>query len=561
MTLAAGIDVGNATTEVVLARLTDTGPKVVGAGRTATRRAKGSLPSLDGAAALLRRLEREHGVAIEAAVVAPLRPVETLTTTLPRPQAWTGRLRVVSAGVSTAGGRGFGVGRPLRVDGRTVPVADDLVVAVVPAGTGYRSILPSLQALLARNLLAAVLLEDDEAVLISNRLSAPVPVVDEVDAGSVLTAALVAVEVAEPGGTLRSLTDPLRLISGLGLDEESRAPAARIAARLYDVSNAVVAVHGSAAPAAELPAGWVEVGTRRLPFTTGHQAIRAAAIGLASAYALPPQEVRQPVDDLWTMDLSTVADTVLTRAGAARSQAIGLAALHADAPYADPAEELVQRLGVPVQTVVSEAEAARAGGLSTPGAGDAVVIDLGGGTTDAVYHESAVAAGGGELLTASVAALTGATRAAAEWIKRGPAHRVEAPQVLLAEDGSREFLDRPAAREAIGSLVVRGPAGLLPFQPTMAPGEWRALRRQLKAELIGGNVARALRTLGVVPAAVVVVGGPAGDDEVLSAVSRSLPDDVAVGRGNVAGSLGHRYAVAYGLLCCAGPDAASPTRH
>jgi sugar (pentulose or hexulose) kinase len=47
---------------------------------------------------------------------------------------------------------------------------------------------------------------------------------------------------------------------------------------------------------------------------------------------------------------------------------------------------------------------------------------------------------------------------------------------------------------------------------------------------------------------VVVVGGPAGDDEVLRAVARALPEQVSVGRGNVAGSLGHRYAVAYGLL-------------
>jgi len=45
-----------------------------------------------------------------------------------------------------------------------------------------------------------------------------------------------------------------------------------------------------------------------------------------------------------------------------------------------------------------------------------------------------------------------------------------------------------------------------------------------------------------------VVGGPAGDDEVLSAVSRALPAGTAVGRGDVGGTLGHRYAVAYGLL-------------
>ena len=32
------------------------------------------------------------------------------------------------------------------------------------------------------------------------------------------------------------------------------------------------------------------------------------------------------------------------------------------------------------------------------------------------------------------------TPAAAEWVKRGPAVRVETPQLLLGEDGNREFL-------------------------------------------------------------------------------------------------------------------------
>jgi hypothetical protein len=207
-------------------------------------------------------------------------------------------------------------------------------------------------------------------------------------------------------------------------------------------------------------------------------------------------------------------------------------------------------LGVPVRVAASEAAAARAGGLSTPGAAaDSVVIDLGGGTIDAVSATAAtVAAGGGELLTVSVAALTGSTAAAAEHVKRGPAHRVEAPQVLLAEDGTRRFLDRPAPPEAVGSLVVRGPAGLLAFHRTLAPGEWRALRLRLKVALIGANVARALRTLDADPRSIAVVGGPAGDDEVLAAVTGALPAGAAVGRGNVGAALGHRYAVAYGLL-------------
>jgi len=60
MTAVAGVDVGNATTEVVLA----SGGKILGAGRVPTRGRKGSADSLRGAAALVRRLERQLGLAL-----------------------------------------------------------------------------------------------------------------------------------------------------------------------------------------------------------------------------------------------------------------------------------------------------------------------------------------------------------------------------------------------------------------------------------------------------------------------------------------------------------------
>ena len=64
-----------------------------------------------------------------------------------------------------------------------------------------------------------------------------------------------------------------------------------------------------------------------------------------------------------------------------------------------------------VGSAAASGAAGRAGAMSTPGAApDTVVLDLGAGTVDAVSGDAAVvAAGGGELLTVSVAALTGAT--------------------------------------------------------------------------------------------------------------------------------------------------------
>jgi len=73
------------------------------------------------------------------------------------------------------------------------------------------------------------------------------------------------------------------------------------------------------------------------------------------------------------------------------------------------------------------------------------------------------------------------------------------------------------------------------------------MRLALKREVLGGAVRRALRTGDGLPDTVVLVGGPAGDDEAVATVARVLPEDTVVGRGDVAALLGHRYAVAYGL--------------
>ena len=554
MTVVVGVDVGNSTTEVVLARVDGSRVTVLAAAAAPTRREKGSAASLDGAAALVRRVERAAGAHAEMAVLAPLRPVRTATVTLPEPAAATGRLRLVAAGSSTVGGSGWGVGRPVPL-GET-GTGPDPVVVLVPQGTGYAAALGPLRVLAATGRLAAVLMADDEAVLLANRLGGDLPVVDEVDLVAARDAERIAVEVGL-GGALHRVADPLALVADLGLAEAERADAARLVARLRDATSAVVAVMAAGASPGErsTPAavpGWVALGPagseRRVDLLEATGLLRRQPVGAVSAYGLPGGD-GSAVDDLVAVDLAALADAVVARVGAQDSRAVVLAVLRADAPFTDPAEAMAARLGIEVRTVRSEAAAARSGALTTPGSEPgAVVVDVGGGTIDVVSpHGGVVAAGGGELLTVGVAALTGASAAAAEWVKRGPAARVETPQLLLHEDGAREFLDRPAGREVVGSLAVRGPAGLLGFDRQHAPGEWRALRLRLKADVLGDNVARALATLAESPQTVVVVGGPAGDDEVLGSVTRALPEGVAVGRGDVGGSLGHRYAVAYGL--------------
>jgi hypothetical protein len=264
------------------------------------------------------------------------------------------------------------------------------------------------------------------------------------------------------------------------------------------------------------------------------------------------------VDDLFAVDLAAAAEAATARQGST-GRALLVASLgRASGPQAAHARLLGDLLAVPVRSPATEAAAARLGALTTAGArADAVVADLGAGTIDVIAAGSdIVVAGAGEMLSAAVAETLGISRAAADWVKRGPCLRVDGGQRFEAEDGSRGFLAVPAPASAVGMLAVDGPGGLLPFDRNHGPGEWRALRTRLKLAVLARNYQRAVRTLGADLSQVLVVGGPAGDEELLGVIARSLPDRVAVGRGDVGGtcegeSLGHRYAVALGLALAA----------
>jgi Diol dehydratase reactivase ATPase-like domain len=261
------------------------------------------------------------------------------------------------------------------------------------------------------------------------------------------------------------------------------------------------------------------------------------------------------------VDLAAAADSVTARRGSVGRAAL-VSSLHRLTPGDDHAALLADLLGCPVNCVLTEPAAARLGACTTPGARpDAVVVDVGAGTIDVIAPDGeVVAAGAGELLTVAVAETLGVPRAAADWVKRGPCVRLDGSQRFEAEDGSRGFLDGPADPAAAGMLAAAGPAGWLPFDRGHSPAEWRAIRLRLKEAVFAANLARALRTLGRDLGQVLIVGGPAGDDELLGVLLRTLPEGVTAGRGNVGGTLpgpaaGHRHAAALGLALAPGGTA------
>jgi hypothetical protein len=565
----AGVDVGNATTEVAV--MAD--GRLLGVDRLPTRGRKGSAESLRGAAALVRRIERRLDCTVELARVAPLRAVDTSTRTVPASPPPVGRLRALAAGVATPGGVGAWVGVPLWLDRPLPPEPAAAVTAVIPRGMGYTDAAGRVRDLLAAGVpVGAVLVAGDEGVLIANRLDAQLPVIDQVDVLGLEGCALVAAEVRAPGQPLTLLCDPVALAAAFSLQTAETAGAAAFCRTLVDYSNAVVgcagpvpaaapalarvsaeadaAVQAVASAAAQPAEPWVEVAGERIPLRAACAKVADWPVG--TVHALGSAAGEAAVDDLFALDLAAVADAATARRGSLGQSAL-VASLHQVA-CADQAGLLAELLDRPVECLLTEPAAARIGALTTPGGRqDAVVVDLGAGTIDVIAPGGeVVAAGAGELLTAAVAETLGISRAAADWVKRAPCVRVEGGQRFEAEDGTLGFLGRPAPAVAAGMLAVQGPAGLLPFGRGHSPSEWRAIRLRLKQAVFAVNLRRALDTLGAELRQVLIVGGPAGDDELLGVLLRALPADVPVGRASVGGTLGgppagHRYAAALGL--------------
>jgi hypothetical protein len=574
--IVAGVDVGNATTEVAVVA----GRRLLAVDRLPTRGRKGSPESLRAAATLVRRLERQLDCRIDEARIAPLRAVDTTTVTIPETPPHSGRLRVLAAGVATPGGQGAWVGTPLWLDRADTAGRGVRAVAVVPPGMGYLQAAKRIRALdSAGAQVGAVLVAGDEGVLIANRAPAGLPVIDQVDVAAAGECALVAVEVRPPGQPLVMLTDPVALAAAFSLAEGEVPAAAQVSRVLVDCSNAVVGLAAgqggppSARGAAATPGEpWVRVAGERVSLRGAAGKLSDWPPGAVEAFGDEDGETR--VDDLFLLDLAAVADTATARRHTLGRAAL-LATLHRLPDGTDHAAELAELLERPVRRILTEAAAARLGAFTTPGARrDAVVVDLGAGTIDVITPgREVVAAGAGDLLTAAVAETLGIARAAADWVKRGPCLRVDGGQRYEAEDGARGFLERAAPASAAGMLAVPGPAGLLPFDRAHSPAEWRAIRLRLKEAVFAANLRRALAATGSDLPQVLIVGGPAADDELLAVLLRSFPPDVTVGRANVGGVLspqdplgqarasgtpprtaaGHRYAAALGLALAPSP--------
>ena len=544
MGLVAGIDIGNSTTEIVIA----SGSEPIAWDRRPTRGMKGSEASIKAAVSLLQSLQREHQLIIDKVVVAPWQPVETLTSTIHEPLPDTGRLQILKTAHQSVVGDGWAIGQPWLIT--QVAMSEVSLIAVVPSGVGFEFAAAAINRELENgsNIVGAVI-ADDEAVLVAKRVSADIPIADGVDTEIARTAQRLFLEVRPQNSSLKIATDVWALRSALELSEMDASPLNEIVRWVKNERTALIGLFSETQISNPINNGfidWIDGTTTELFEAIAK--IENSLIGDVSRIA-----ITEPVStsDIWAFDITKVlADRGLRQVGHTRDLALAQLSPHSSSSNLD----LSAMFKVPVVVAESESFAARIGATSTPGVGSgAAILDIGGGTIDLISEVELSAAGAGELLTAAVAFALDTSRGAADWIKRGPAQRLESPQVLLSEDGSKNFVseEAPYPASAMGSLVTPGPAGFLTFGQNLQPAEWRIMRQGLKQAAIGMNVARLIRSLESKTGTakdldLVVVGGPVADDELLPVIG-AIPGVKGIGRGNVAGKLGHRYAVAYGL--------------
>ncbi|EIT2898656.1 propanediol dehydratase reactivase alpha subunit PduG [Salmonella enterica] len=599
MRYIAGIDIGNSSTEVALARQDETGALTITHSALAeTTGIKGTLRNVFGIQEALALVAKRAGINVsdislirinEATPVIGDVAMETITETIITESTMIGH------NPKTPGGAGLGVGITITPEELLTRPADSSYILVVSSAFDFADIANVINASMrAGYQITGVILQRDDGVLVSNRLEKSLPIVDEVlYIDRIPLGMLAAIEVAVPGKVIETLSNPygIATVFNLNADETKNiVPMAR--ALIGNRSAVVVKTPSGDVKARAIPAGNLELQaqgrTVRVDVAAGAEAIMKAVDGCGKLDNVTGEagtniggmleHVRQtmaeltnkPSSDIFIQDLLAVDTSVpvSVTGGLAGEfsleQAVGIASMVKSdrLQMAMIAREIEQKLNIDVQIGGAEAEAAILGALTTPGTTRPLaILDLGAGSTDASIINpkgeiiATHLAGAGDMVTMIIARELGLEdRYLAEEIKKYPLAKVESLFHLRHEDGSVQFFPTPLPPAVFARVCVVKPDELVPLPGDLALEKVRAIRRSAKERVFVTNALRALRQVSPtgnirdIPF-VVLVGGSSLDFEVPQLVTDALAHyRLVAGRGNIRGSEGPRNAVATGLI-------------
>ncbi|EGS1072653.1 propanediol dehydratase reactivase alpha subunit PduG [Salmonella enterica] len=599
MRYIAGIDIGNSSTEVALARQDETGALTITHSALAeTTGIKGTLRNVFGIQEALALVAKRAGINVsdislirinEATPVIGDVAMETITETIITESTMIGH------NPKTPGGVGLGVGITITPEELLTRPADSSYILVVSSAFDFADIANVINASMrAGYQITGVILQRDDGVLVSNRLEKSLPIVDEVlYIDRIPLGMLAAIEVAVPGKVIETLSNPygIATVFNLNADETKNiVPMAR--ALIGNRSAVVVKTPSGDVKARAIPAGNLELQaqgrTVRVDVAAGAEAIMKAVDGcgkldnvtgeagtniggmLEHVHQTMAELTNKPSSEIFIQDLLAVDTSVpvSVTGGLAGEfsleQAVGIASMVKSdrLQMAMIAREIEQKLNIDVQIGGAEAEAAILGALTTPGTTRPLaILDLGAGSTDASIINpkgeiiATHLAGAGDMVTMIIARELGLEdRYLAEEIKKYPLAKVESLFHLRHEDGSVQFFPTPLPPAVFARVCVVKPDELVPLPGDLALEKVRAIRRSAKERVFVTNALRALRQVSPtgnirdIPF-VVLVGGSSLDFEVPQLVTDALAHyRLVAGRGNIRGSEGPRNAVATGLI-------------
>ncbi|GEO66910.1 diol dehydratase reactivase subunit alpha [Levilactobacillus spicheri] len=600
MAKVIGVDIGNSSTEVALADVSATGEvQFIGSGISATTGIKGTKQNLIGIKKSIRQVLNKTHLDLadvdlirinEATPVIGDVAMETITETVITESTMIGH------NPNTPGGLGIGSGYTvdlLQLLKQTDKQKEYIVL--IPKTIDFEDAAKLINVYTRAGFhITAAILQNDDGVLIDNRLEHKIPIVDEVSRiDKVPVGMLAAVEVADKGKVISQLSNPYGIATLFHLTSDETKNIVPVSRALIGNRSAVVIK----TPAGDVKARVIPAGSIKIEGTKDSDEVNVAAGAEAIMKKINEfdriqditgesgtnvggmlEKVRQTMADLTAkqnreiaiQDLLAVNTSVpvKVRGGLAgefsTEEAVGIAAMvKSDHLQMQLIANLIQdELNIPVEIGGAEAEAAILGALTTPGTTKPIaILDLGAGSTDAsiINKQNQIVAihlaGAGDMVTMIINSELGLDDVyLAEDIKKYPLARVENLFQIRHEDGSVQFFDKPLPSEIFARTVVIKPDGYVPLPGNLNIEKVKTIRQTAKKRVFVENAQRALKHVSPtgnirdIPF-VVIVGGSALDFEIPQLVTDELSHyNLVAGRGNIRSVEGPRNAVATGLI-------------
>ena len=591
MKFVAGVDIGNATTEVALAKVEGADIKFLASGIGPTTGIKGTLDNINGVFMSLKNALNKLGLDYsdldeirinEAAPVIGDVAMETISETIITEST------VIGHNPSTPGGTGIGVGTSVLVTELSKITEHMDVIVVIPSTVKFDRAAEMMNGVKRKVNITGAIVQTDEGNLINHRLNKQIPIIDKVPLGMEC-----AIEVAPVGSVVSVLSNPYGIATLFQLSSEETKRVVPIARSLIGTRSGVVI---------KTPEGDVK-----------ERSIKAGTITIIGTKKEVEVDVDEGADKIMEgvstiMDIEDIQGEVGTNAGNmldrvrrvmagltdkhkkeikiqdilavdtfnpqkvkggiadefSLENAVGIAAMvKSDRLQMEMiAQVLTEKLKVPVYAGGVEADMAIKGALTTPGTSTPLaIVDMGAGSTDAsvVNREGKVKlihlAGAGNMVSLLIQSELGLDDfAVAEDIKKYPLAVVESLFHIRHEDGTAQFFEKPLDASVFAKVVlVKENDELVPLEGMESMEKVRQVRMEAKRKVFVTNAVRSLSKVSPTGNPrdiqfVVMVGGSALDFEVPNMVTDALAEyDIVAGRGNIRGCEGPRNAVATGL--------------